>query len=256
VGAAGTDAETAAHFTRRLEAFSDIVFGLSLSRPRRGRLSTVAIRLPRSKTPREIQPRRLSRPRRASRANAINSVRFPPGRLTFAGLAFVATTSVAAAQIGPDERISAAGVGRVHFGMTLGEAAAAGVPLTPAAGQHAGACYLVQPSSPAGLSFMVREGKIVRADMAKPADLRTIDGFKRGDKEADIAGYYAGKAGVSDFPLSDQSDVSVLASPEFSDGNDRPRLVYEVTDADGVTAIHAGWVPLHFGGCPKPAAAG
>jgi hypothetical protein len=99
---------------------------------------------------------------------------------------------------------------------------------------------------------MVRDGKIVRADMVKPADLTTVDGFKRGDKEGVVAGYYAAeKGGVSDFPLSADSDVSVLAAPEFSLGDDVPRIVYEVTDASGVTAIHAGWVPRKFGACPK-----
>lgn len=172
-------------------------------------------------------------------------------RLGLAGFLVVATTFQAIAEISPSDTISAKGVGALRFGMTLAEAAAAGVPMTPAGEQHAGACYFVHPASPVGLSFMVRDGKIVRADMVKPADLRTVDGFKRGDKEGEVAGYYSARAGVSDFPLSDESDVSVLASPQFSAGNDTPRLVYEVTDAEGVTAIHAGWVPRHFGGCPK-----
>lgn len=171
--------------------------------------------------------------------------------LGLAGFLSVATPIRAVAQISPSDTISAKGVGAVRFGMTLAEAAAAGVPMTPTGDQHGGACYFVHPASPAGLSFMVRDGKIVRADMVKPADLRTIDGFKRGDKEGEVAGYYSARAGVSDFPLSEQSDVSVLASPQFSAGSDTPRLVYEVTDASGVTAIHAGWVPRHFGGCPK-----
>jgi hypothetical protein len=172
--------------------------------------------------------------------------------LGLAGFLTLAATAAVTAEIGAADKISVTGVGTVKFGMTLEQAAAAGVPMTASAHDPKAACYFVHPASPAGLSFMVRDGKLVRADMIKPANLTTVDGFKRGDKEGAVAGYYAAeKGGVSDFPLSSDSDVSVLAAPEFSLGDDVPRLVYEVTDAAGVTAIHAGWVPRHFGGCPK-----
>lgn len=89
--------------------------------------------------------------------------------------------------------------------------------------------------------------------MVKPADLKTADGFKRSDKEGALTGFYpATSAGVSDFPLSDDSDISLAASPpELSTGDNIHRLVYEVTDRDGIFAIHAGWVPRKFHSCAK-----
>ena len=127
--------------------------------------------------------------------------------------------------------------------------------LIPVVGKTGDKCFIAKVASPRGLSFMVKGGKIVRATMTAPANLKTIDGFKRGDKEGAINGFYAGGGGVSDFPLAEGSDISVLASPEFSDGDNKPRIVYEVTDAQGVIAIYAGWVPRLFANCPpqKPA---
>jgi hypothetical protein len=105
---------------------------------------------------------------------------------------------------------------------------------------------MLRATSPKGITFMVRDGKIVRADVVKPAKLKTVDGFTFGAKEGDVAGLYASTpAGASDEPLGD-SDVTVIASPEFSDGASLPRLVYELTDAAGVFAIHAGYVPRGF----------
>jgi hypothetical protein len=167
---------------------------------------------------------------------------------------FLAAAGTGAAQLGPHDQISVSGVGAVKFGMTLAQAAAAGVPLS--AGPHgAGAtCFHAHPAGPSGLSFMVRDGKIVRADMVKPANLKTVDGFKRGDSETTVLSFYvATSGGASDFPLSDESAISVIASPEFSSGESVPRLVYEVTDAGGVIAIHAGWVPRNLRGCATDA---
>ncbi len=96
---------------------------------------------------------------------------------------------------------------------------------------------------------MIRNGQIVRADVVKPARLKTVDGFKFGDKEVDVVSYYAATSGgASDFPLSDTSDITLVASPEFSKGA-IPRLVYEITDEAGVFAIHAGSVPRDLRGC-------
>jgi hypothetical protein len=168
--------------------------------------------------------------------------------------AFLAVTGIGAAQIGPNDRISVSGVGAVKFGMTLAQAAAAGVPL--AAGAHAAGahCFSARPAGRPGLSFLVRDGKIVRADMLKPANLKTVDGFKRGDSETAVLSFYvATSGGASDFPLSETSDVTLIASPEFSRGESVGRLVYEITGESGVVAIHAGWVPRDLHGCATSA---
>ncbi|MBV8149887.1 MAG: hypothetical protein JO092_12400 [Candidatus Eremiobacteraeota bacterium] len=148
------------------------------------------------------------------------------------------------AQIALTATISKSGVGPVKFGMTPAQAAAAGVALTPAG--NSGACYVVHPASPQGVSFVVSAGKIVRADIVKPAKLKTVDGFTFGDVEGNVAGFYAATpGGVTDEPLGD-TDITVLASPEFSAGASIPRLVYELHDQGGVLAIHAGYVPRGF----------
>jgi hypothetical protein len=162
--------------------------------------------------------------------------------------AFLATTGNGAAQIGPLDKISVGGVGPVRFGMTLAQAAAAGAPL--AADAHTAAtCFNAHSAGEPGLSFLIRNGQIVRADVMKPSRLKTIEGFKLGNKEIDVVSFYAATSGgASDVPLSDSSDITLVASPEFSKGT-IPRLVYEITDKAGVFAIHAGAVSRDLRGC-------
>lgn len=71
------------------------------------------------------------------------------------------------AQVALSAAISKTGVGPVKFGMTPAQAAAAGAVLT-AVGPAGGSCYVLRAASPPGLSFVVRGGKIVRADVVKP----------------------------------------------------------------------------------------
>jgi hypothetical protein len=175
-----------------------------------------------------------------------------PGIFVCSAAALPASTGVAVAQIGVNDKISVSGVGAVKFGMTLTEAAAAGVPLSPAPHPWGVSCFYARTGRMPGLSFTIRDGKIVRADMVKPANLKTVDGFKRGDEETPIVSFYATTAGgVSDVPLSDSSDVTLIASPEFSSGESVRRLVYEVVEGRGVIAIHAGWVPRDLHACTK-----
>jgi hypothetical protein len=177
-------------------------------------------------------------------------MRQPVRSIAIVMVSFLAATGIGASQIGPGDRISVSGVGAVKFGMTLAQAAAAGVTLVPEGHVAGAACFYAQPAGLKGLTFMIRGGQIVRADMAKPANLKTVDGFKRGDREVTVVSFYAATSGgASDFPLSDTSDVTLIASPEFSSGEGVRRLVYEITDAAGVIAIHAGWVPRDLHGC-------
>ena len=149
------------------------------------------------------------------------------------------------AQIALTAAISKSGIGPVKFGMTPAQASAAGVTLEPD-GASGGSCYFLRAASPKGVSFMVRDGKIVRGDVIKPAKLKTVDGFRFGDVEGNISGFYAAtQGGVSDEPLKEDSDITVIASPEFSSGASLARLVYELND-NGVFAIHAGYVPRGF----------
>ncbi len=176
--------------------------------------------------------------------------------MTKSAVAIVATFLAAAGSGAPQSRggeISVSGVGAVTFGMTLVQAAAAGVPLVAAPNAGDAACFHARDPRRPGLSFLVRDGKIVRADMVKPANLKTVDGFGRGDSETTVLSFYAGTSGgASDFPLS-AGDVTVIASPEFSRGENVPRLVYEVASDAGVFAIRAGWVPRDLHGCATSA---
>ena len=166
--------------------------------------------------------------------------------------ALLASTGVAAAQIGANDKVSVSGVGPVKFGMTLASATAAGVALDPAPHPPGASCFYAHPAGMPGLTFTIRDGKIIRADIVKPANLKTVDGFKFGDKETPVVSFYAATAGgASDVPLSDSSDVTLIASPEFSSGESVRRLVYEVVEGRGVIAIHAGWVPRDLHGCTK-----
>jgi hypothetical protein len=176
----------------------------------------------------------------------------PKARIALAiAAALLAATGIRAAQIGPNDQISVSGVGAVKFGMTIEQAAAAGVHLVPEPHAAGATCFVAHSAGSRGLSFLIRDGHVARADMVKPANLKTVDGFKRGDREIAVLSFYAAtEGGASDMP-SDSSDVTLIASPEFSAGEDVRRLVYEVTEAAGVIAIHAGWVPRDLHGCAK-----
>jgi len=145
--------------------------------------------------------------------------------------------------------LSPTGLGAIKFGMTLAEASQAGVTLVTTYIDSGPGCYHVRQAGVPGLTYMLSEGKIVRADVVPPSTIKTADGFGLGsDRAAIVAFYSATPGGVTESPLAVGSDVSVLASPAFSKGDDVPRIVYEV-GATGVKAIHAGTVQHHFGGC-------
>ena len=79
-------------------------------------------------------------------------------------------------------------VGGVHFGMSI---AAAQLVLKDSSGVPAGECTYWRPSSaPRGLSFMVENGTVVRADVDSAGAARTAEGIGVGSTEAEITRAY------------------------------------------------------------------
>jgi hypothetical protein len=178
-------------------------------------------------------------------------MRTPVG-LTFFGAAFGAAVAVAFAQLAASDALSTAGVGPVKLGMTLAEARAAYVDLISTESDSGPGCYFARAASVPGLTFMLRDGKIIRVDVAAPADLKTVDGFKRGDDGAAVKAFYAAKkGGVSDVPLASATGATLLAAPAFGNNDDAPRLAYEVDTQGKVVALHAGLVAKHLTVCPE-----
>ncbi len=157
--------------------------------------------------------------------------------------------AVAAPAVAAPATLSATGLGAIKFGMTLAEASQAGITLVTTYVDSGPGCYHARQAGVPGLTYMLSEGKIVRADVLPPSTIKTVDGFGIGsDRAAIVAFYSATPGGVSESPFAVGSEVTVLASPAFSKGDDVPRIVYEV-GATGVKAIHAGTVQHHYGGC-------
>jgi hypothetical protein len=163
-----------------------------------------------------------------------------------------AAAAPAVAQLGPSDLVGPAGVGPIKFGMTLAEVRGAGVILTSTGEGSGPGCYFARAAAAAGLDFMVRDGKVVRADVEAPATLVTVDGFKRGDTGATVRAFYAAtKPGVSDVPAAAPGSPTTLVAPALGSADDTLRLAYDVDPGGTVVAIHAGFVPRHFTGCPQ-----
>jgi hypothetical protein len=132
-------------------------------------------------------------------------------------------------------RVSERGVGPVRVGMSVNEAEAAlGAPLLRP--RSLADCAYVRPSQgPAGLSFMVVQGRIARIDVDS-ATVATTAGARVGDSEARVRALYGERLIVSPHKYVEGHYLTVTPRDTGH------RVVFE-TDGQRVTRYRAGRLP-------------
>jgi hypothetical protein len=131
------------------------------------------------------------------------------------------------------------GVGPVRFGMALADARAAlgdSLIVAPPGGE----CGFTTPrGAPAGVRFMVEQGKIVRVDVDS-AGVRTAAGVEVGMSEADVRGRYPVGLRVQPHKYDPKGRYLVVQGTEPVDS--ARRLIFE-TDGQRVVRYRAGLTP-------------
>jgi len=131
------------------------------------------------------------------------------------------------------------GVGPIRFGMALADARAAlgdSLIVTPPGGE----CGFTAPrGAPAGVRFMVEQGKIVRVDVDS-SGVRTAAGAEVGMSEADVRGRYPVGLQVQPHKYDPKGRYLVLQGTQPADS--ARRLIFE-TDGQRVVRYRAGITP-------------
>jgi len=170
----------------------------------------------------------------------------PPSALpttsTTISLTSTSTTTAGAgtAALGASSTLDLRGLGPVRVGMTPAEAtAAAGVPVVAPPGAVECA-YAKAEAGPAGVLFMVVEGRIARVDVRAGSPVKTLSGAGVGDSEADVQARYAGRLEVSVHKYVPGGHYLTLVPVDAGDAE--LRLIFE-TDGSQVTAMRSGKLP-------------
>jgi hypothetical protein len=131
------------------------------------------------------------------------------------------------------------GVGPVRFGIALAGARAAledSLILAPPGGQ----CGFTMPGgAPAGVRFMVEQGKVVRVDVDS-SGVRTAAGAEVGMSEADVRGRYPVGLHVQPHKYDPKGRYLVVQGTQPADS--ARRLIFE-TDGQRVVRYRAGITP-------------
>jgi hypothetical protein len=135
--------------------------------------------------------------------------------------------------------IRADGVGPIRFGMALAGARAVlgdSLVVTPPSGECG---FTVPRGAPAGVRFMVEQGKIVRVDVDS-SGVRTAAGAEVGMSEADVRGRYPVGLRAQPHKYDPRGRYLVLQGAQPADS--ARRLIFE-TDGQRVVRYRAGITP-------------
>lgn len=134
--------------------------------------------------------------------------------------------------------VRATGIGPVRSGMTIAQAERAlGAPL--AIHPEAASCAYVRPRGvPAGVAFMIVDGRVARVDVDSGA-VRTAAGAGIGDSEARVRSLYASRVEVQPQKYTDGHSLVVTPPAPEDSAN---RIIFE-TDSQRVTRYRAGQLP-------------
>ena len=146
--------------------------------------------------------------------------------------------AVRAAALGPDSKIAYEGVGPVAFGMSVAAVNAAGAGLTPA-GPVEPQCSTYNSSVP-GLSFMVVQGTIVRADVVS-GPISTHKGLHVGDPVTKLRNLYPTE---SIYPSKDDPKMHLIVlEPRWNNTHPNVKKMRMViaTDERTVRSIVSGY---------------
>jgi hypothetical protein len=145
--------------------------------------------------------------------------------------AAVATAGPAGWRITPD------GFGPIRAGQSLAEAsAAAGSPLTLAAGASPECSYAEWAAAPAGVRVMVERDTVARVEVVS-GSVTTAEGAKIGDAEGRINSLYATRVMVGPHKYTTGKYMTASAPP------DTMHLIVFETDGQNVTMFRSGRVP-------------
>jgi hypothetical protein len=86
-----------------------------------------------------------------------------------AALVLFVPAALSAAPLSSSSRVGPTGVGPITFGTTPAQAAATGTKFSSTAPAQGSTCFYLRPSKPSGLSFMVENGTLRRAEVSTPA---------------------------------------------------------------------------------------
>jgi hypothetical protein len=134
------------------------------------------------------------------------------------------------------------GIGPIPVGMTVEEAARAGVRLI----ENSNTSNRVQCSSfnplggPEGISFMVSWGRIVRIDIFNK-QVTTVRGAKIGDTEEQILSLYPGQIRVIKNPLGGRGKNLIFVPQD--EANRNYRLIFETRYDRQVSNFRTGQLP-------------
>jgi hypothetical protein len=133
--------------------------------------------------------------------------------------------------------VTTSGIGPLHAGMTVAEAAAA-VPGTFAAASIAECTYAHWSGAPPGVSVMVERGRVARVDVAS-GPVATAEGARIGDREERIRQLYPGRVEAMPHKYTDGHYLVVRPA----DPADRFHLIVFETDGTRVKRYRAGRRP-------------
>lgn len=134
--------------------------------------------------------------------------------------------------------LSARGLGPLVAGMTLEEARAAlGSELAQPSDSHCS--YIAPEAGPAGVRFMVVDGRVVRVEV-HDSTVTTTAGARVGDSEARVKSLYEGRLEVAPHKYTEGHYLIVTPTPP---ADSQFRLVFE-TDSGRVTTFRAGLLPM------------
>jgi hypothetical protein len=137
-----------------------------------------------------------------------------------------------------DMTVTEYGIGNIHAGMTIEEAAQAnGGGIAPPRGGSSGCGYATLYKAPPGLAMMVENGKIARIEV-RSGRTPTSFGARVGDSEARIKSLYAGRV-VSTPHKYLPGGHYLTVTPTDGSAN---RIVFE-TDGKAVTEFRSGALP-------------
>ncbi len=162
-----------------------------------------------------------------------------------AGFAFVCAAAVgivplaAAAALTDASRLGPDGVGPIVFGTTPAQAAATGTAFEHGKPAPGSTCYYLRPSAPSGLTLLVEDGNIRRADVVSQA-IATTDGFKVGEPVSKLMAFFGARAQTSPDKYDPQVKTITVAPKEGHDA--RGRTVYKVKHGT-ISKIIAGLRP-------------
>ena len=141
--------------------------------------------------------------------------------------AFALVSQGARAALTSESKLGTTGVGPIVFGMTPSQALATGTKLSSGKPAPGSTCYQMRPDMPSGLSFLVEEGNVRRADV-EAASIASTDGFRVGDPLAKVVDFYGTRVTVTPAKY-DPAGKTVTVAPKAG-ADDKSRFVFEVKD--------------------------